>query len=222
MSNTDKVNVDLEAIKNVVKEFESVAKTKRVFFPEDAVFAFKYDGLIKAATPIIKEKTNDSVVVVDNSIHVKGDVPVSYGFGKGDVLAIFDNTKVGFFGNILKKECVAGAMITSKGILCYNVRDGQPRFSGFVSWATVANCTSFAAGGFNMGVTLFEKRTSKKERKGPKIALIFENAESKILQKNLDKMIRHLKFIVKGCDGEFYDGDYNGEEEFDDDGIVED
>ena len=212
MSNIDEVNVDLEAIKNVIKEFERDAKTKRVFFPEDAVFTFKYEGLIKAAAPIIKEKTSDGVVVVDNSIHVKGDAPVDYGFGKGDVLAILDNTKVGFFGNILKKECEAGAMITSKGILCYNVRDGKPRFSGFVSWTTVANCTSFLAGGFNMGVTLFEERSSKKERKGPKIALIFENAESKILQKNLDKMIRHLKFIVKGCEGEFCDDDYNGEE----------
>lgn len=216
MSNTDKANVDLEAIRNVVKAFEKEAKTKRVFFPEDAVFAFKYDGLIKSAASVIKEKTSDGVVVVDNSIHVKGDVPVSYGFGQGDVLAIFDNTKVGFFGNILKKECVAGAMITSKGILCYNVRDGQPRFSGFVSWTTVANCTSFAAGGFNMGVTLFEKRTSKKDRTGPKIALIFENAESKTLQRSLDKMVRHLKFIVKGCEGEFCDSDYNGEDDCDD------
>lgn len=204
------INVDTSALWGAVKNFKQETKTDRVFFREDSAFAMKCEGFFKAAASLIKERDGDALTVVDKSLYNGNESPVEWTIRKEDVLAILDNTKVGLFGNILKKECEKGLLVTTKGLFALNVFDGTPTKSGFLSWNTVANCTKMGGTAGEYSVQLFTewKGIQGRFRKGPRVFFWFENAKIKNVGTKLEKLINHLKFIAKGSPGEFDNDEY--------------
>ena len=219
MSGVVKANVAVDEIRKVIHEFEKSAKTGRAFFPEDAAFDFKCSSYLKTLARMpFAEASDDGVSVTDKSTYPERPNPATCTITKSDVLAVLDNTKAGFlgFGNILKKECQAGMLVTTKGIVVINIFDNKPKMSGFLEWLTVANCSPFGCDNGNFAVDIFASWSGTTAngpyaQKGPLLMFYFQHAPTKKISRHLDKMMNHLKFIVKGCEGKFNNLEYIAE-----------
>ena len=216
----DNVEIRADEVRAVVKKFERKLKSGRVFFPEDAAFAMKYETLLKNAASGIQglSVSGKSFTAVDRTTYSESDQPKSVAVDEGDIIAIFDNTKKGLFGNFAKKECAIGALVTTKGVLTYNVTDGTVKSSGFVTWPTIAVAPKCGST-FETGIELFPMANKKNSPypRGPRVSLCFWNAAAKALEDCLDEMRLHFVYIARGKGNEFDYGDHAPEVGYDKD-----
>lgn len=211
----DNVEIRADEVRDVVKKFERRLKSGRVFFPEDAAFAMKCETLLKNAATGIEglSVSGKSFTAVDRTVYTESAQPRSVSVDEGDIIAIFDNTKKGLFGNFLKKECSIGALVTAKGVLAYNVIDGTVKSSGFVTWPTIAVAPKCGST-FETGIELFPMANKKNSPypRGPRVSLCFWNAAAKALESCLDEMRLHFVYIARGKGNEFDYGDHAPED----------
>lgn len=198
------VEIRADEVRAVITKFERRTKSGRVFFPEDAVFAMKCQTLLKTAAAGIEgvSASDMSFTATDQTIHAKGDQPKVVSVEEGDFIALFDNTKNGLFGNLAKKPCSLGTLVTTKGFLACNLFDGKSHASGFVTWPSIA--VAKHADAFESGAVLFQRENNKNVfPHGPRVSLCLWNASAKTLESCFDEMRLHFGYIARGKGDEF-------------------
>ena len=204
MNEYSNVQINADEVRDVVKKFERQTKSGRVFFPGDEPFAMKCETLLKNAAPDIEglSVSGTSFTATDNTLYAEGDKPKIVSVDAGDIIAVLDNTKKGLFGNLAKKECLLGALVTTKGILTFCKADGKNSYgSGFVTWPTIAVSPRFGHA-YETGIEFFP-RENRKFPCGPMVCFSFWAAKAKGLERSLDEMGRHLVFVARGNSDEF-------------------
>lgn len=208
------VTINADEVRAVVKKFERQLKSGRVFFPKDAPFAMKCETLLKNAAPDIEglSVSGRSFTATDKTLYAEGDTPKTVSVDESDIIAVLDNTKKSLFGNLLKKECTLGALVTTKGMLTYNKYDGELRCSGFVTWPSIAVAPRMG-GTFENGIVFYQGANKKNGPypRGPQVSFCFWFAPTKGLERCLDEMRIHFVYIAQGRGSEFNYDDYTPE-----------
>lgn len=191
--------MNTEEIKNAIAAFRKEHKCKRVFLSDDDCFAQKYYSFRLAALERFGgDESGDILPLKDEVLWSKDDKPKPVEICKADVIAIFDNTKIGFFGNISNCECEYGALITTKGIVTLNAHaEGFPDTSGFVSWRAfiVGNQSGIE---YCEGANVYLYTDSEENDcypKGPETAFHFW--QSKLRDLDLYPLFRKMRSILK-------------------------
>lgn len=207
-------HVNLDEVRGAVTTFVKKSDKTRVFLPQDPAFSAKLSDFIGSACGCGLCTGNvEDFTVVDSIIHAPDDSPKSFSLTSGDVIALLDNTKLGWFGNIQKSRCQDGVLITSKGIFALTVYEGKAFSSGFVSWYTLANgktATYGVIGGARL-VRPYSVKTGKYPM-GESISAVVSHFKDKNLQDNFEILITHIKRIAQGRGDEFDEYDVIGED----------
>ena len=198
------MNVNVDAIKTAIGAFRKEHKCKRVFLPDDEGFAQKYFSFRRSALSRFGgEEAGEALSLKDDILWSEGDKPKTVEISKSDVIAVFDNTKIGFFGNVAKSECDLGALVTTKGFVTLNDHtEGLPDPSGFLAWrAFLVGNQAGLEYGVGANVYLYTDSDEKDGYpKGPGKAFHF--GQSKLEDSDLYPLLRELKAIVKRTLGE--------------------
>lgn len=210
----DNVEIKADEVRAVVKKFERRLKSGRVFFPEDAAFAMKCETFLKNAASGIEglSVSGKSFTATDRTLYAESDQPKVVSVDEGDIIALFDNTKKGLFGNFAKKECSLGALVTTKGILTCNLRDGKLNASGFVTWPSIA--VGKTDSDFVEAMLFLRQMRKGVFPYGPCVSISLWNvlgmsdrltnsALARRLASCLDEMRYHLWYIARGKGNEF-------------------
>ena len=194
------VKINADEVRAVVKKFERQLKSGRVFFPGDAPFAMKCETLLKNAAPDIEglSVSGRSFTATDKTLYAESDTPKTVAVDESDIIAVLDDTKKGLFGNLAKKECVFGTLVTTKGILNYHKTDGKTRGSGFVTWPSIAVSPTDP-----YPSVLFRNRCGYEFPQGSMVLLNFHHVCNEEHIDNLHELVLHLAHIAKGKGAEF-------------------
>ena len=195
------VQINAEEVRDVVKKLECQLKYGRVFFPEDAPCGMKCETLLKNAAAGIADLSvsGTSFTAKDMTLYAEDDKPKEVTVAEEDFIALLDSTKKGLFGNLAKKECAEGALVTKKGILTYQVGDDKkPHRSGFVTWPSIA-----VSPDRGYSTALFYDRSSYKFPRGRPVWLYLLYVSTKGCEDMLHEFVMHLTYIARGKGAEF-------------------
>ena len=133
------MKINPEKLKQVVQKFKEAHKCNRVFLSGEETFDQKYHSFrLSFLSQCGGVEEHGVLPIEDDIVWEEGSAPSRVEIQKDDVIAVFDNTRIGWFGNVLKSDCEFGALITTKGIVTLNPHgEGCPSTSGIVSWRTL-------------------------------------------------------------------------------------
>ena len=203
MNEYSTVQINVDEIRAVVKKLESQLKSGRVFLPEDAPFKMKCGTLLKNASSGLADLSVSgmSFTAKDMTIYAEGDQPKEVTVTEDDFIALLDNTKKGLFGNLAKKECAEGALVTKKGILSYLIGDNKlPHRSGFVTWPSIA-VSPYR--GCSPALALYCDSGDYKFPRGPRVYFYMLYVHTKGYEDMLHEFVMHLTYIARGKGDEF-------------------
>lgn len=203
MNEYSNVVINADEIRDVVKKFDRQTETGRVFFPGDEPFAMKCETLLNNAASEVDwlSVSEMSFSATDKVLYSKDDQPKVVSVGESDIIALIDNTKKGLFGNLAKKACAEGSIITTKGVLAYRLREGK-LVNGFATWRTIA----VSCDGGNGWLFKPKSKPTSVNREFPcgwYIIMPFYNFPEKKRERSEDELGRHLWLIARGKGANF-------------------
>jgi len=193
--------VDSTELMNCVRAFVDKHKSNRIFMAGDESFDRKYQSFRKSILLQVGRAVGQEDMELEDGIRwFAGDKIRSVLIQKRDAVALFDNTKVGLFGNIAKKDCEYGVLITTKGIVTLS---GVSDMTGYLSWKGFLAGNQSGENGYPSdfsAVTIFDSdQDPGVYPRGDSRALNL--SYFKISHESVRKFVNDLRAIVGRCSG---------------------